>query len=323
MKSSRAKVSIQQWTEQGHIPPDKIQSALQAADISPSHHQWRPFLDKLLLANGGGLFLIGVVFFFAFNWQEITRFHKFAMIESLVIVSLWAYSHWFNRPTANVFVLAAAVFVGVLLAFFGQTYQTGADTWQLFATWAMLITPWALLAQLGALWLLWLVLINVSIVLYYQVFHGIFGLMFSSSQLQLAMFAFNTVALFLWEFAASRLSWLQGRHEVRLLAVASGFSVTWLMLEAISSNHQDSYGIVVCYPLWLLAGYTLYRQRIPDLFMLAGGVLTLIVISTAFLGKYFLNSHGDVFLLLAMWVLVWSSLAIRWLQKIAKEGKHE
>ena len=59
MKSSRAKVSIQQWTEQGHIPPDKIQSALQAADISPSHHQWRPFLDKLLLANGGGLFLIG------------------------------------------------------------------------------------------------------------------------------------------------------------------------------------------------------------------------------------------------------------------------
>ena len=323
MKSSRAKLLIQQWTAQGHIPPDKVQSALEIADITPNHSQWRQFLDKLLLANGGGLFLFGVVFFFAFNWQEITRFHKFAMIEALVVASLWAYSHWFIRPSAKVFVLAAAVFVGVLLAFFGQTYQTGADTWQLFATWAILITPWAFLAQLGALWLLWLILVNLSIVLYFQVFHGLFGVVFSSNQLQLAMFVFNTTALLLWEFFATRLAWLYGRNEVRLLAVASGFSVTWLMLEAIFSHNQEFYWIVVAYPLWLLIGYTLYRQRIPDLFMLAGGALTLIVISTAFLGKEFLNKQGDFFLVLAMWVVMWSSLAIRWLQKIAKEGKHE
>ena len=68
MKSSRAKLLIQQWTAQGHIPPDKVQSALEIADITPNHSQWRQFLDKLLLANGGGLFLFGVVFFFAFNW---------------------------------------------------------------------------------------------------------------------------------------------------------------------------------------------------------------------------------------------------------------
>ena len=131
------------------------------------------------MANGGGLLVIGVIFFFAFNWQQITRFHKFALIESLVVASLAGYSYYFNKASSKVFVLAASVFVGVLLAFYGQTYQTGADTWQLFFMWALLITPWVVLAQFASLWLVWLILVNLSLFLYYQVFHGVFGLIFS------------------------------------------------------------------------------------------------------------------------------------------------
>ncbi len=187
MNPTRAKALIQQWTAQQKIPPQQLNHAFEIADITPNHSQWRQFLDKLLLANGGGLLLIGVVFFFAFNWQAIGRFHKFALIEALVLASMAAYSRYLVKPSAKVFILAASVFVGVLLAFYGQTYQTGADTWQLFATWAMLITPLAILAQLGALWLLWLILVNLSIVLYFQVFHGLFGVLFSCQSIAIGV----------------------------------------------------------------------------------------------------------------------------------------
>ena len=195
MNPSRAKALIQQWTAQQKLPQQQLNQALKLANITPTPQHWFSFLDKLLLANGGGLLVIGVIFFFAFNWQAITRFHKFVLIEGLVVASLAGYSYYFHKASAKFFVLAASVFVGVLLAFYGQTYQTGADTWQLFFMWALLITPWAMLAQLASLWLLWLILVNLSVFLYYQVFHGIFGMLFSGDALQMALFGLNSVAL--------------------------------------------------------------------------------------------------------------------------------
>jgi hypothetical protein len=82
MNPSRAKALIQQWTQQQKLPPQHLNQALKLANITPTPQHWFSFLDKLLLANGGGLLVIGVIFFFAFNWQAITRFHKFALIEA-------------------------------------------------------------------------------------------------------------------------------------------------------------------------------------------------------------------------------------------------
>lgn len=42
----------------------------------------------------------------------------------------------------------------------------------------------------------------------------------------MALFGVNSVALCVWELAATRYEWLKGRSEVRLLAIASGFSIT-------------------------------------------------------------------------------------------------
>ncbi len=321
---SKPKALIQQWAQQDAIRPDKIPQALAIAEVTPSAFHWRTFLDKLLLANGGGLLLFGIIFFFAFNWQELTRFHKFAMIEGLIVASLYAYHHWYSRSSAPTILLASSVLVGVLLAFFGQTYQTGADAWQLFAVWAALIAPWVLLARFSSLWFLWLALINIALSLYYQVFHGFWGWGFGSEGMQFIQFSLNTSALMLWELAATRYDWLSGRREVRLLAVASGASVTWLTLDAIFNNHHELSLIVVCYPLWLVVGYWVYRRWLGDLFMLAGGWLTLIVTSTAFIANLFLH-HGnsESFFLLTVWVLGVSVIAINWLKKIAQEGNHE
>jgi len=320
MNPTRAKALIQQWTAQQKIPPQQLNHAFELADISPSVTRWGHFLDKLLLANGGSLVLIGVVFFFAFNWQAIGRFHKFALIEALVLASMAAYSRYLFKPSAKFFLLAASVFVGVLLAFYGQTYQTGADTWQLFAMWALLISPWVIIAQFAALWLLWLILVNLSLFFYYQVFHGLFGVLFSGQAMQLALFVVNTVALFVWELAAQRYDWLKGRSEVRLLAIASGLSVTWLMLDFIFDDNYRRVYIPVSYGLWLAVFYGVYRYKVADLFMLAGASLSLIILSTALFADWLsLAKDGAGLLLIALWVIVSSGMAIRWLRKLAQE----
>jgi uncharacterized membrane protein len=48
--------------------------------------------------------------------------------------------------------LLALLGIGGLFAFFGQTYQTGADAWQLFALWAALALPLCLGARSDVLW---------------------------------------------------------------------------------------------------------------------------------------------------------------------------
>jgi uncharacterized membrane protein len=64
--------------------------------------------------------------------------------------------------------LVALLGTGALFAYFGQTYQTGADPWQLFALWAVLALPlcWALRHEL--LWTPWAVVAMTGISLWLQ-----------------------------------------------------------------------------------------------------------------------------------------------------------
>ena len=322
MNTSRARALIEHWLAHKSLRPTKVEEALAVAEITPSASNWSSFLDKLLLANGGGVFLFGVMFFFAFNWQAITRFHKFAALEGLIVASLGAYGYWQHKPSGKMWLLAASVLLGILLAFYGQTYQTGADTWQLFAMWAALMTPWALLAQLAALWFIWLLLINLSLMLYFQAFHGFFGWMFSSDSLQLALFGFNSLALLVWELAARRVDWLSERREVRLLAVMSGSSVSWLLLSWIFNESELFY--LVIYLAWLAVMYGVYRYRRLDVFMLAGLCLSMVVTTTAYLANALIHhNNGLGFFMLAFWVIFVSSAAIKWLKKVLEESHHD
>ena len=192
------------------------------------------------------------------------------------------------------------------------------------ATWALLITPWAILAQLASLWLVWVLLVNLSVFLYYQVFHGIFGMLFSGDALQMALFGLNSVALCVWELAATRYQWLKGRTEVRLLAIMTGFSITWLMLSFIFGHGDKTAYVPIVYGLWLAVFYGVYRYKIKELFMLAGASFSVIILSTAWLGEVlFKAKDGAVLFLLALWVIFTSGIVIRWLKGLAQELHHD
>jgi len=109
--------------------------------------RWLPIGIAVLAAALGGL---GLIFWVAANWESLGRVGRFALLQGGV-VAMCAGALW--RPTLRVpLSLLALLCIGGLFAYFGQTYQTGADPWQLFALWAVLAIPLGLGTRSDVLW---------------------------------------------------------------------------------------------------------------------------------------------------------------------------
>jgi len=311
--------TILAWSERGAIAD--VRAALDVAGVLPAARDWRVFLDRLLLWSGAVSLAAAVVFFVAHNWNDLGRFAKFGLVGLLLIAA--ALGYWRlgpDRAAGKASLLVASIFLGTLLALFGQTYQTGADTWELFATWAALMTPWVLIGRFPGLWMLWIAIANVAIVLYFQIFPGLFGIVFSTERQVWTLFVFNTAALVGWELAARYLAWLDERWAPRLLAIAGGATVTLLMILAIFDWRATSAAALIAYPVWLACAYAAYLNLMRDLFVLAGGCLSVIVVVTAFLGKNILDSRAAEggFLFIALVVIAMAAASGWWLKQVAR-----
>jgi len=318
LRTSRAQ--ILEWAEQGALPPDNVDAAFAAAGVTPGAADWQRFISSLLLWLGAVLVAAGVIFFFAYNWDAMGRFAKFGLIEAVLVMTVVAaLVAGPDTAAGKASLLLAALLTGGLLALIGQTYQTGADPYELFAIWALLILPWTFVSRLPAFWLLLLLLLNLAVTLYFQAFRGLFGFLFTSGSVVWALALLNAAALVLWEFAASRgISWLRERWAARLVSAASGISVTALTLWAIVDSSDVGPLAFLAYVAWLAGAYYYYRHRVRDLFVLAGGVLSVIVTVTTLLSREILRG-GDAggFLIIGIVVVVMSAAGAWWLKSIA------
>src|SRR3982751_3055676 len=115
----------------------------------------------VLAATLGGL---GIVFWIAANWATLGRFGRFALLE-VFVVAICGGALW--KPAARAPLgLLALLAIGALFAYFGQSYQTGADPWQLFAVWAVLALPLCLAARSDVLWAPWALVVMTGISLW-------------------------------------------------------------------------------------------------------------------------------------------------------------
>jgi len=322
---NQARQDILEWSDAGRLSPAGLRRALELGGVLPDRSAWRDFLDRLLLWLGAVMLAASVVFFLAFNWQDLGRFGKFALAEALLLAA-FAYAGWrgFERASGMAALVAAAILAGALFALVGQTYQTGADPYELFAVWAVAILPWALLGRLPALWVLWLVLVNLAVVLYFQAFHGVFGVLFGPERQAWLLFALNTLAWAAWEaLARAGFEWLRARWAVRVVATASGACVTALALFAIL-DRRAPWLEVLAWLAWLGAAYAVYRRRIKDVYVLAGGVLSVIVVVAALLAKTMLDRGpgAGALLFIGLVVIGMSAAGGFWLKNVAgeKEG---
>ena len=303
------------------IPPAKIADALAVTGVSPDAHAWRAFVDRLLLWVGALALAFAVLFFVAYNWSAIDRFAKFGAVQIAIVLAVVVY--WkvgADTLMGKVSLLAATILLGVLLALYGQTYQTGADPWQLFFTWSMLMLPWAMVGRFAAIWLLWIALINLSIVLYYQTFGGMLWLaIFGGTEMYWFLFLFNTLALAVWEALSLRRPWLAPRWAPRLVALGSGVPITLLMLFVIFADETVDVLTGLTWVTWLAGGYFVYRKLKPDLFMLAGGCLSSIVVLVALLAEILNGADAGGYLFIAMVVIGLGAGSAMWLKRVHRQ----
>lgn len=318
MRSNRS--DIVDWSDQGRIAQDRLRDALQLAGVLPGPEDWRRFLDRLLLFMGVVAIGAGTIFFFAFNWHDLGRFGKFALVEvptAALLVLVWRIG--IDGISGKAALLLASLLVGALLALVGQTYQTGADTYELFAAWAAAILPWVLVARFPALWIAWLALVNLAVALYFVTF-GMWGMLFAPEKLLWLLFGVNTAALMAWEgLAAYGIPWLRERWSVRFLATASGGLITALGFQDIVDWHNSSHWGAPLWLVWIAAAYFAYRHWVKDVYVLAGGMLSVIVMTATFVAKQMTMREAGSFLFLGLLVIGMSAMGGYWLKQVATE----
>ena len=156
---------------------------------------WQKFLSWFLLGVGISFTVAGILFFFAYNWEHLHKFLKFGLIEALiVIVLIIAVFSKAKTWVKKVLLTSTSVLVGVLYAVFGQVYQTGANAYDFFLAWTLFVSLWVLISNFAPLWLLFVVLINTTLILYaQQVAHD-----WSEIFVFTLLFLLNTLFLFLF-----------------------------------------------------------------------------------------------------------------------------
>ncbi|WP_131668666.1 DUF2157 domain-containing protein [Psychrobacter pygoscelis] len=195
--------TIDKLTAQGILPPEHANTAASYLEVYPNKRDWLAFFDKALLIIGVVALALALVFFIAYNWLYLGKSGKFALVEGALVLTIAAFTFLAYRRkfqlAQQLLLFIASIITGSLLALFGQVYQTGADTWQLFANWALLIVPWVVIARMPALWLLWLGLINASLMLYTAV-STFFGVNYFNQAFVylVTLTALNFIALNLW-----------------------------------------------------------------------------------------------------------------------------
>lgn len=134
---------------------------LNAANSPLASSHTLPRAVMVLAAALGGL---GLLMWLAANWGDMPRGARFALLQGVVVVmavGAWRLPRW-RAPLG----LLALVSTGGLFAFFGMTYQTGADPWQLFALWAALTLPLALAVRSDVVWAPWVLVAMVGVSLW-------------------------------------------------------------------------------------------------------------------------------------------------------------
>ncbi|GAB3414346.1 DUF2157 domain-containing protein [Niabella aquatica] len=299
-------------TEQG---ADKILKK----NVYHNKEAWQKFLLLFFISLGIGFAASGIVFFFAYNWADLHRFTKTGLIELLIIATTCLVLFLkINITGRNIILTAAAVLVGVLFAVFGQIYQTGANAYDFFLAWTLFITLWVFVAGFAPLWLLYLILINTTLILYAQQVAGNWSEVLVFTLLFIINAAVPVTAALIARYRKMANMPVWFLHTVALAAV---ISATTGIITGIFDDHQVAFPVLI---LLTLTGFTLgiwYALKTKNGFYLAIIPFGIIVIMSALFIKI---SDGEMmFLLVGLFIITSVTLVIKNLVTFQKKWKNE
>ncbi len=217
----------------------------------------------------------GIVFFFAYNWQAKPVIVKFTLVQSLFCLGVFgAYKFGLQSKVGKLSLTFASLLVGVFMAVFGQIYQTGADSYQLFATWSVAILPFVLLSNFSILWILYLLLLNLTCFLSWDTFFGYLN----NDYLYMAATFLNLFFLATREWFINKYSWLNN-NLTRL--VPYSIAQFYIFSQLVYQIDEGSNGIFTLLSIALtVLLFLIYRYRLKDLVMIVINLTSIVCILT-------------------------------------------
>ncbi|NMF88523.1 DUF2157 domain-containing protein [Aromatoleum petrolei] len=308
--------------EDGALTPRQLEQAASLSPLVPARDEWLSGADRMLAVAGAILLAAGLIFFFAYNWDDLHRFAKLGIaIAAIAACTGTALAAPPFGTAWRAALLAACLATGALLALIGQTYQSGADVWELFVAWTALMTPFALLARSSASWLLWLVVANAGLLRYlseswWSRFIGALG----EAESLFAIAGFNAAMLLVFEFAGHALLATPRRpiHRVAglgvLVPLALGACLSWWDADF----HAVGFAFAAVAVAFAYA-YLAYRRDVP---MLAQTAFAAISVATTALIRVLPHSADFVTInIVAVFVIATTGLAGVWLTRLHREGR--
>lgn len=253
----------------------EVEQRLQTA-VYPGIDGWKKFLQIFLPGAGVAFTVSGIIFFFAYNWDNLGKFAKMGTVGGVLLAMvLVVLLTKVNGLIKNILLAGAAVLVGGLFAVYGQVYQTGADAYQLFVAWSVFVTLWVIVSDFAPLWFMYLVLLNTTAVLYLDQEHR--SMHFLS--VCIILFVFNTACL----VAALVVNAINGRLSApnwftNLLATAVVCIATTGIVNGIIDGGSMLFPLVVLTAIGYSAGawYGFSRRRVMYFALLAFSVIVIV-----------------------------------------------
>ena len=116
------------------------------------------------------------------------------------------------------------------------------------------------------------------------------------------------------------MNWLATRWPHRLLAMASGVPITQLAMVAVMDQESSEPVALLVWLAGLIVLYVVYHNNIRDLFLLAGGCLSIIVVIVTWLAWLLMDGLDEGALLIIGGAIVAMGGAAAWWLRRVREG---
>ncbi len=149
-----------------------IRKVLLNTGLRPGISEWMFFIDYLLLSLGAIFLVCGLFFFFAYNWNSMSKFLKLGFAQFPIVgLGIYLFFKKTNSLIGKIVLTALSCLIGLAFAVYGQIYQTGATAFDFLSAWALLSLVWVLISDFPPLWFLYLILLNLTVLFRIEQFH--------------------------------------------------------------------------------------------------------------------------------------------------------
>ncbi|WP_272148626.1 DUF2157 domain-containing protein [Tenacibaculum aiptasiae] len=279
---------------------------------------WQQFLRLFFMSLGVGFTTAGIIFFFAYNWASMHKFFKLGLIEGgILLLTLVLVVAKIPLDIKKIILTGVSVLVGVLFAVFGQIYQTGANAYDFFLGWTMAIVIWVVISNFAPLWLVFITLINTTLILYAEQVAQDWSEIFVFALL----FCIN--ALFLIAFLLVKKinehisvpSWF-----TNVLALAVVFFSTVGIATGIFERNLEAFWVLLLLATGLYGIGVRYGLKEKSVFYLSIIAFSCIIICCALLIE--ITSSEGMFFFLSLFVIASVSVVIKTLTDLKKKWKN-